>query len=95
MKIQESFPDTNAGFRRFLKRKGAPLFNYKEGGEVKKPKQTDVEIEEEIRENKKELRKKFLDFYKGNTLFGFDLDFANKDKSEDFGKFTFKRYKRS
>jgi hypothetical protein len=28
----ESFPDTNAGFRRFLKRKGSPVFNYKEGG---------------------------------------------------------------
>jgi hypothetical protein len=30
----ESFPDTNAGFRRFLKRKGSPVFNYKEGGRV-------------------------------------------------------------
>ncbi len=31
----ESFPDTNAGFRRFLKRKGSPVFNYKKGGRVK------------------------------------------------------------
>jgi len=31
----ESFPDTNAGFRRFLKRKGSPVFNYKKGGKVK------------------------------------------------------------
>jgi hypothetical protein len=30
----ESFPDTNAGFRRFLKRKGSPVFNYKKGGKV-------------------------------------------------------------
>jgi hypothetical protein len=30
----ELFPDTNAGFRRFLKRKGSPVFNYKEGGRV-------------------------------------------------------------
>jgi hypothetical protein len=30
----ESFPDTNAGFRRFLKRKGSPVFNYKKGGRV-------------------------------------------------------------
>ena len=28
----EAYPDTNAGFRRFLKRKGAPVFNYKDGG---------------------------------------------------------------
>ena len=32
----EAYPDTNAGFRRFLKRKGAPVFNYKKGGRVKK-----------------------------------------------------------
>lgn len=91
----ESFPDTNAGFKRFLKRKGSPVFNYKKGGEVKEPKQTDAEIEEEIRENKKELlgKKSLLDFYKGNTLFGLDLDFANKDKTEDFGKFTSKDIK--
>jgi hypothetical protein len=87
---EDSFEDTNAGFRKFLKRKGSPVFNYKKGGEVKEPKQTDAEIEEEIRENKKELlgKKSLLDFYKGNTLFGLDLDFANKDKTEDFGKFT-------
>ena len=30
----EAYPDTNAGFRRFLKRKGAPVFNYKDGGRV-------------------------------------------------------------
>ena len=86
----ESFPDTNAGFRRFLKRKGSPVFNYKKGGEVKEPKQSDVEIEEEIRENKKELLSKdpLLKFYKDNALFGLDLDFANKNRTEDFGKFT-------
>ena len=32
---EDSFEDTNAGFRKFLKRKGAPVFNYKEGGKVK------------------------------------------------------------
>ena len=34
----ESFPDTNAGFRRFLKRKGSPVFNYKDGGRIIKRK---------------------------------------------------------
>ena len=34
----ESFPDTNAGFRRFLKRKGSPVFNYKDGGRIVKRK---------------------------------------------------------
>ena len=37
----ESFPDTNAGFRRFLKRKGSPVFNYKDGGEVEKKEEQD------------------------------------------------------
>ena len=35
----EAYPDTNAGFRRFLKRKGAPVFNYKDGGRIVKRKQ--------------------------------------------------------
>jgi hypothetical protein len=34
----ELFPDTNAGFRRFLKRKGSPVFNYKDGGRIVKRK---------------------------------------------------------
>jgi len=34
----ESFPDTNSGFRRFLKRKGSPVFNYKDGGRIVKRK---------------------------------------------------------
>jgi hypothetical protein len=34
----ELFPDTNAGFRRFLKRKGSPVFNYKDGGRIGKRK---------------------------------------------------------
>jgi hypothetical protein len=34
----ELFPDTNAGFRRFLKRKGSPVFNYKDGGRIIKRK---------------------------------------------------------
>jgi hypothetical protein len=38
----ESFPDTNAGFRRFLKRKGSPVFNYKDGGEVEKKEEQDI-----------------------------------------------------
>jgi len=37
----ELFPDTNAGFRRFLKRKGSPVFNYKDGGEVEKKEEQD------------------------------------------------------
>jgi len=37
----EAYPDTNAGFRRFLKRKGAPVFNYKDGGEVEKKEEQD------------------------------------------------------
>jgi len=91
----ESFPDTNAGFRRFLKRKGSPVFNYKKGGEVKEPKQTDAEIEEEIRENKKELlgKKSILDLYKGNTLFGLDLDFADKNIGGEFGQYNKKDIK--
>ena len=39
----ESFPDTNAGFRRFLKRKGSPVFNYKKGGKVVKEKKSKAE----------------------------------------------------
>lgn len=35
----EAYPDTNAGFRRFLKRKGAPVFNYKDGGRIVKRRQ--------------------------------------------------------
>ena len=91
----EAYPDTNAGFRRFLKRKGSPVFNYKKGGEVKEPKQTDAEIEEEIRENKKELlgKKSILDLYKGNTLFGLDLDFADKNIGGEFGKYNKKDIK--
>jgi hypothetical protein len=38
----ESFPDTNAGFRRFLKRKGSPVFNYKDGGEVEEKEEKDI-----------------------------------------------------
>ena len=38
----EAYPDTNAGFRRFLKRKGAPVFNYKDGGEVEKKEEKDI-----------------------------------------------------
>jgi len=91
----ESFPDTNSGFRRFLKRKGSPVFNYKEGGKVKEPKQTDAEIEEEIRENKKELlsKKSLLPFYKGNTLFGLDLDFSDKNIGGEFGQYNKKDIK--
>ena len=91
----EAYPDTNAGFRRFLKRKGSPVFNYKDGGEVKEPKQTDAEIEEEIRENKKELldKKSILDLYKGNTLFGLDLDFADKNIGGEFCKYNKKDIK--
>jgi hypothetical protein len=91
----ELFPDTNAGFRRFLKRKGSPVFNYKDGGEVKEPKQTDAEIEEEIRENKKELlgKRSILDLYKGNTLFGLDLDFADKNIGGEFGQYNKKDIK--
>jgi hypothetical protein len=37
----ELFPDTNAGFRRFLKRKGSPVFNYKDGGKVKEKEKND------------------------------------------------------
>jgi len=33
---EDSFEDTNAGFRKFLKRKGSPVFNYKKGGKVEK-----------------------------------------------------------
>jgi hypothetical protein len=91
----ESFPDTNAGFRRFLKRKGSPVFNYKDGGEVKESKQTDAEMEEEIRENKKELlnKKSILNLYKGNTLFGLDLDFADKNIGGEFGQYNKKDIK--
>jgi hypothetical protein len=39
----ESFPDTNAGFRRFLKRKGSPVFNYKKGGKVAKEEKSKAE----------------------------------------------------
>jgi hypothetical protein len=35
----EAYPDTNAGFRKFLKRKGAPVFNYKDGGRIVKRRQ--------------------------------------------------------
>jgi hypothetical protein len=38
----EAYPDTNAGFRRFLKRKGAPVFNYKDGGEVEEKEEKDI-----------------------------------------------------
>ena len=87
---EDSFEDTNAGFRKFLKRKGAPVFNYKEGGEVKESKKTDAEIEEEIRQNKKQFlnRNPILDFYKGNTLFGLDLGFADKNTGEEFGQYN-------
>jgi hypothetical protein len=43
---EDSFEDTNAGFRKFLKRKGAPLFNYKKGGKVAKNK-TEIDKAEE------------------------------------------------
>ena len=87
---EDSFEDTNAGFRKFLKRKGSPVFNYKEGGEVKESKKTDAEIEEEIRQNKKQFlnRNPILDFYKGNTLFGLDLGFADKNIGEEFGQYN-------
>jgi len=87
---EDSFEDTNAGFRKFLKRKGSPVFNYKEGGEVKESKKTDAEIEEEIRQNKKQFlnRNPILDFYKGNTLFGLDLGFADKNTGEEFGQYN-------
>jgi len=32
------FPDTNAGFRKFLKRKGEAPFNFRKGGLVTAPK---------------------------------------------------------
>jgi len=40
---EDSFEDTNAGFRKFLKRKGAPLFNYKKGGKVAKEERSKAE----------------------------------------------------
>jgi len=38
LELPDSYPDTNAGFRRFLKDKGEPVFNFRKGGLVKKPK---------------------------------------------------------
>jgi hypothetical protein len=43
----ELFPDTNAGFRRFLKRKGSPVFNYKDGGRIVKRKKEGNKLEPE------------------------------------------------
>jgi len=40
---EDSFEDTNAGFRKFLKRKGAPVFNYKKGGKVAKEERSKAE----------------------------------------------------
>jgi hypothetical protein len=47
----ESFPDTNAGFRRFLKRKGSPVFNYKKGGKVKEKAEEPLSKYESYSEN--------------------------------------------
>jgi hypothetical protein len=47
----ESFPDTNAGFRRFLKRKGSPVFNYKKGGRVKEKAEEPLSKYESYSEN--------------------------------------------
>ena len=77
----ESFPDTNAGFRRFLKRKGSPVFNYKKGGKVEKE-----EEEQGPSEQEKIVNNEVDRFFNRIKIGG---GFSNKDLNDPFNIYGF------
>jgi hypothetical protein len=77
----ESFPDTNAGFRRFLKRKGSPVFNYKKGGKVEKE-----EEEQGPSEQEKIVSNEIDRFFNRIKIGG---GFSNKDLNDPFNIYGF------
>jgi hypothetical protein len=76
----ESFPDTNAGFRRFLKRKGSPVFNYKKGGKVEKEEEQGPSEQEKIVSNE-------IDRFFNRIKIG--GGFSNKDLNDPFNIYGF------